>query len=114
MQSEKNEFKDDFIEAIANNAERKELSKDFEKNLMDTIRLRNEFKKEIASKLRTSLYCFMIAMALVFVYLIIMAISKFSAGDIVGILPIITLFMAIGIAVVVSSNYNRVLHKTMV
>ncbi|MEO0526723.1 MAG: hypothetical protein AAFZ89_05825 [Bacteroidota bacterium] len=114
MHKEENEFKDDFIKSIAKNAERKKLPEHFENNLMDAIRLRNEFKNEIASKLRKSLYYFLTAIALVLTFTIATVIGKSSIDSTISLLPIITLFISVTISIIIISNYNRLLHKSIV
>ncbi len=114
MYNEENEFKDDFIKGISKNTDRKELSEDFEINLMNAIRLRSEFKNDIASKLRKSLYYFLTAIVLVLAYITITISSKLAVDNTVSLLSIITLFIVIVISILITSNYSRLLNKSII
>jgi len=112
MQKERLEFKDDFVKSIAKKANRNFLTEDFDNKLMVSIQNKHTYKKEATSRLKKSMFYFVIGILLVAVYTLISIIGKSINSSSVRTLDIVTLFFSIIIAIAFMDNYKR-LFKSM-
>ncbi|WP_299218268.1 hypothetical protein [uncultured Aquimarina sp.] len=101
------EFKDDFVTSIVKKADRTTLTDDFENQLMNTIRQTHEYKKEVSSKLKTSMHYFLAGILLIGIYALSMIIDKSIFNRTIDIISILILFFSIGTGIIVLANYKR-------
>ncbi|WP_299434496.1 hypothetical protein [uncultured Aquimarina sp.] len=107
MEKELPEFKDDFVASVVKKADRTLLTEDFDNQLMNTIRQTHEYKKEVSSKLKTSMRYFLIGISLIGIYALIMIIDKSIFNRTINIVSILTLFFSIGTGIIIVANYKR-------
>ena len=107
MEQEAHEFKDSFVASVVKNAPKKELSEDFEEDLMNTIRHTHSYKRELSVALKRSALYFSISLLLIggYAFMKLFGISYIKDSFIVP--ATMTLFFSILTAIIFFSNYNR-------
>ncbi len=107
MENERLEFKDDFIESVLDNANRKSLTNDFERGLMKKIHNSHTHKKGVASRLKKSMSYFFIGMFFMGTCSLMLIFGDTLFRGTIGLWPILTLFSTIVAVIVFANNYKR-------
>ncbi len=107
---ERLEFKDDFIKDVIEKGNRAISNEGFESQIMQKIYDITAHKKEVASRLKKSMYFFYFGLSLIGIYTMITILNKSVFYNTTYLLSIVTLFFTITIGIIVVSNYKRLLH----
>ena len=104
------EFKDDFIKDLVKKGNRTISNEDFENQIMHKIHATTVYKKEMASKLKRSMYFFYCGLSLIGTYTLITILSRFASNNTTNFIAVLTLFFVIIIGIICIGNYKRFLH----
>jgi len=107
MEKERLEFKDDFIESVLENANRKSLNDVFEEDLIRKIHSSYAHKKEVASRLKKSMFYFFIGMVFMGTCSLMLIFGDTLFRSTINLGPTLILFITITCAIVFMNNYKR-------
>ena len=110
MLEERLEFKDDFIKDFVERGNRTISNEDFENEIMHKIYATTAYKKDMASKLKRSMYFFYCGLSLIGIYIFIAILNRFTSHNTTNFISILTLFFVIIIGIICVGNYKRLLH----
>lgn len=104
---ERLEFKDDFIKDFVEKGNRTISNKDFENEIMSKIHAKAANKKEMATKLKRSMYFFYAGLAIIIIYMCSLILHKFISNNTTSFTTVLVLFVVIVIGVVMVDNYKK-------
>lgn len=104
---ERLEFKDDFIKDFVEKGSRTISNKDFENEIMCKIQVRVAHKKEMATKLKKSMYFFYVGLSLIGVYIFSVILNKFISSNATNFTSVLMLFFIIIIVTALVGNYRK-------
>ena len=107
---ERQEFKDNFIKDFVEKGKRTISNEGFENQIMQKIYTKTTYKKEVASKLKRSMYFFYCGLFLIVIYTFVTILNKFILNDINNFISVLTLFFASIIGIIFVGNYKRLLY----
>ena len=108
---ERQEFKDDFIKDFVEKGKRTISNVGFENQIMQKIYARTAYEKEVASKLKRSMYFFYCGLLLIVIYTFVTILNKFVLNDINNFISVLTLFFVSVIGITFVGNYKRLLYS---
>ena len=107
MEKNNLEFQDGFVESVLQNADHTILTIDFENQLMKKVRANHSYKKEVTSRLKKSMFYFLIGILLIILYPLVSILRKPLFESSTNILSVSVLFFSIIIGVITIDNYRR-------
>lgn len=104
---ERQEFKDDFIKDFVEKGKRTISNVGFENQIMQKIYAKTEHKKEMATKLKRSMYFFYSGLSLIVIYMFNVILKKFVLSNTTNFTSVLMLFFIIIIGTILVVNYRK-------